>query len=545
MPLLSQSFQASEAIQYSNATGASNLVTSLNLATLKIKSNPGPTRTSDLTTPTSGTRTPEANDLQRRYDYSAHSHDSPAIGEQSGHSDSLYDKSSRDAPVIGERSGHGDSLYDKKAGSPDFLPVDDRRLSAAIDDRRGHPLHAPDYTPPDRAPGDPRPNPVDSRPQPDSRGEPESSGGPSVDSRSERGDSGVVPTSHASISDDRIVPPQPQTQPSAPVVHTGDIDDIQSSRASSLRPTDAVNQNLGSVPSPSEEAMVGGGRSDMPFEDNGPRPSLKDRLVPPRSSGRASSEHPSHYGDHPGPHSRRPKFYKDKGGGASFDGPPRPGDRGPSGFGAPPVNGGPMPGGGGGGQAPRSFHTHSPPPDGRGAKLLPSSPSVMHRHPIRGPPLGRPMGREDRGSYRTEYDPRRPDVLDDAMVRYGDRSYRDFSPPLGEIPRGGGGGGGRPVPFPPSPGRAPPGGDGRRSEWSYQQYPPSPGVPQNWGVEEEWDRSGDRDRFERDVPPRSAGWDYRGERDFITRGAFSIPFWRTWGLISVFFLRWLFLWSTS
>ena len=354
-------------------------------------------------------------------------------------------------------------------------------------------------------------NPVDSLPQPDSRGTTGSSQGPSNDSRSERV-SVVGPPSHAS---DRIVPPQTQARPTAA---PADVDDIQSSRSSSLRLTDAANQNLGSVPSPSD----GGGRPDMPVEDYGPRPSLKDRLVPPRSTGRASSEHPNHYGDHPGPHSRRPKFFREKGGGASFDGPPRPGDRGPSGFGPSPSNGTPM--SGSGGQAPpRSFHP-SPPPEGRGAKPLSSPPGTTHRHP----PLGRPMGREDRGNYRAEYDPRRPDVLDDTLVRYGDRSYRDFSPPLGEIPRGGGDRVGRPAPFPPSPGRPPPGGDisGRRGgEWQYQQYPPpSPGVPQNWDGDEGWDRPGDRERFERDVPPRSSGWDYRGEREFIARGVFFVFF---------------------
>ena len=375
-----------------------------------------------------------------------------------------------------------------------------------MDDSHGRPLHGPDYIPLNRAPSDSQPNPVDSRPQPDSRGTPGSSQGPSIDSRSERV-SVVDPPSRAS---DRIVPPQSQARPPAA---PADADDIQSSRSSSLRLTDAANQNLGSVPSPSD----GGGRPDIPLEDYGPRPSLKDRLVPPRSAGRASSEHPSHYGDHPGPHSKRPKFFKDRGGGASFDGLPRPGDRGPSGFGTSPSNGTPMPGGGG--QAPpRSFHP-SPPPEGRGGKPLPSPPGAAHRHP----PLGRPMGREDRGNYRAEYDPRRPDVLDDTLARYGDRSYRDFSPPLGEIPRGGGDRG-RLAPFPPSPGRAPPGGDisGRRGEWQYQQYPPSPGVPQNWDADEGWDRPGDRDRFERDVPPRSVGWDYRGDREFIARGALFV-----------------------
>lgn len=341
-----------------------------------------------------------------------------------------------------------------------------------MDDSHGRPLN--------RAPSDSQPNPVDSRPQPDSRGTPGSSQGPSM----------IAPA---------------------------DTDDIQSSRSSSLRLTDAANQNLGSVPSPSD----GGGRPDMPLEDYGPRPSLKDRLVPPRSAGRASSEHPSHYGDHPGPHSRRPKFFKDRYVGASFDGPPRPGDRGPSGFGISPSNGTPMPGGGGGQAPPRSFHP-SPPPESRGGKPLSSPPGTTHRHP----PLGRSMGREDRGNYRAEYDPRRPDVLDDTLARYGDRSYRDFSPPLGEIPRGGGDRVGRPAPFPPSPGRAPPGGDisGRRGEWQYQQYPPSPGVPQNWDADEGWDRPGDRDRFERDVPPRGAGWDYRGDREFIARGVFLSSF---------------------
>jgi len=423
-------------------------------------------------------------------------------------------------PYDAEYSAASTRYVESKGPSddPSGMHVGDRRLSAAtIDDRRVPPLHAPDYIPPNRAPGDSRLNPVDSRPQPDSRGAPESSRGPSVDSRSERVGSGIGPLSRASTTD-RIVPPQPQTQPSVGVAAPADVDDIQSSRASSLRPTDAANQNLGSVPSPSEEGMAGGARSDMPLEDNGPRPSLKDRLVPPRSAGRAASEHPSHYGDHPGPHPRRPKYYKERGGGgggggAAFDGPLRP-----------------MPGSGG--QAPpRSFHMHSPPPDGHGAKPLPPPSGVTYRQD---PPL-RLMAREDRPGYRAEYDPRRPDVLDDSLARYGDRSYRDFSPPLGEIPRGSGGDrGGRPGPFPPSPGRAPPGGDisGRRGEWQYSQYPPSPGVPQSWEFEEGWDRSGDRDRFER---PGSAGWDYRGERDFIARGAFSLLLWKAKALTFFFF----------
>ena len=404
-----------------------------------------------------------------------------------------------------------------------------RRQPPHMDDSHGRPPHGPDYIPLNRAPSDSQPNPVDSRPQPDSRGTPGSSQGPSIDSRSER-ISVVGPPSRA---DDRIVPPQSQARPPAA---PADADDIQSSRSSSLRLTDVANQNLGSVPSPSD----GGGRPDMPLEDYGPRPSLKDRLVPPRGAGRASSEHPSHYGDHPGPHPRRPKFFKDRGGGASFDGPPRPGDRGPSGFGTPPSNGAPMPGSGAQ-VPPRSFHP-SPPPEGRGAKPLSSPPGTTHRHPH----LGRPMGREDRGNYRAEYDPRRPDVLDDSLTRYGDRSYRDFSPPLGEIPRGGGDRVGRPAPFPPSPGRAPPAGDisGRRGEWQYQQYPPSPGVPQNWDADEGWDRPGDRDRFERDVPPRSTGWDYRGDREFIARGVFfCLRLWRIANL--VFILRWIFFCSIS
>ena len=407
-------------------------------------------------------------------------------------------------------SAEGQSAVDTNGVSGPAANDTGRRQPTHVDDSHGRSLQGSDYIPLNRAPGDSQPNPVDSRPQPDSRGMPASSQGPSIDSRSERV-SAVGPPSNAS---DRIVPPQSQARPPAA---PADADDIQSSRSSSLRlTTDAANQNLGSVPSPSD----GGGRPDMPLEDYGPRPSLKDRLVPPRSTGRPPSELPSHYGDHPGPHSRRPKFFKDRGG-ASFDGPPRPGDRGPSGFGASPSNGTPIPGNGGQGP-PRSFHP-SPPPEGRGGKPLSSPPSTTHRHP----PLGRPMGREDRGNYRAEYDPRRPDVLDDNLARYGDRSYRDFSPPLGEIPRGGGDRAGRPAPFPPSPGRAPPGGDisGRRGEeWQYQQYPPSPGVPQNWEANEGWDRPGDRDRFERDVPPRGAGWDYRGDREFITRGMFYCVF---------------------
>ena len=348
-----------------------------------------------------------------------------------------------------------------------------RRQPSHVDD--GHGL---DYIPLDRAPSDSQPNPVDSRPQPDSRDMPASSQGPSIDSRSEAVNA-VGPPSNAS---DPIVPPQSQARPPAA---PADADDIQSSRSSSLRPTtDAAN--LGSVPSPSD----GGGRPDIPLEDNGPRPSLKDRLVPPLTAGRASSEHPSYYGDHPNLHSRRARF------------------------GTSPSNGTPMPDSGGQGP-PRSFHPSLP--EGRGGKSLSSPP---HRHP----PLGRPMGREDRGNYRAEYDPRRADALDDTLARYGDRFYRDFSPPLMEIPRGGGDRAGRPAPFPPSPGRAPPGGDisSRRGEWQYQQYPPSPGVPQDWEVDERWDRTGDRDRFERDVPPRGAGWDYRGDREFITRGVFFV-----------------------
>ena len=397
------------------------------------------------------------------------------------------------------------------------MQVEDPRLLAATTD--GHPLHAPDYVPPNRAPSDSRHHPVDSRPKPDSRGASGNSRGPSVDSRSEHVGSGIGAPSRASTSD-RVVLPQPQAQSSAAAA---DPDDIQSSRSSSLRPTDVTNQNLGSVPSLSEEGMVGGARSDMPLGDNGPRSSLKDRLVPSQSADRVSPEHPSNYGDRPGSHPGRPKFYKDRGGGggALLDDPPRPG----------PGNGGPM-SGGVGQVPPRSFHPHSPPPEGRGAKPLSSQPGVAHRHPFRGPPLGRPIVREDRGNYRPEYDPRRPDVLDDTLPRYADRSYRDFTPPLGEIPRGGAGGerGGRPTPFPSSPGRAHPDGDisGRRGEWHYHQY--SPSVPPNWDVEERWARSGDRDRFERGVPPRSAEWDYRGERDFIARGAFSFFLHRKMGL---------------
>ena len=269
------------------------------------------------------------------------------------------------------------------------------------------------------SPSDSRPNPLDSRPQLDSRGVPGNSQGQSVDSRSERV---VAPAS----TSDRIVPSQSQAQPPAVAA---DTDDIQSSRSSSLRPADTANQNLSLVASPSD----GGGKPDMP---NSPRPSLKDRLVPPRSAGRATSEHPSHFGDYSGPHARRPKFYKERGGGGG-----------------------------------------------------------------------------------------------------GASSYRDFSPPLGEVPRGGDRGG-RPAPFPPSPGRPPPSDiSGRRGEWQYQQYPPSSGIPQNWDVDEGWDRPGDRDRFERDVPPRSAGWEYRGEREFIARGAFSILFlWRTIELTYLSFL---------
>ena len=296
----------------------------------------------------------------------------------------------------------------------------------------------------DTNPVDSRPvdsHPVDSRPASDRIVPPQSQARPPA-APADTDDIQSSRSSSLRLTDAaRIVPPQSQARP--PAV-PADADDIQSSRSSSLRLTDAANQNLGSVPSPSD----GGGRPDMPL-----------RLVP------------SHYGDHPGPpHSRRPKFFKDRGGGK--------------------------------------------PPS--------SPPGTTHRHP----PLGRPMGREDRGNYRAEYDPRRPDVLDDTLVRYGDRSYRDFSPPLGEIPRGGGDRAGRPAPFPPSPGRAPPGSDisGRRGEWQYQQYPPSPGVPQNWEADEGWDRPGDRDRFERDVPPRSVGWDYRGDREFIARGAFPVFF---------------------
>ena len=421
---------------------------------------------------------------------------------------SQYQTQERRGETPGD-SAEGQSAVDTNGVSGPAANDTGRRQPPHMDDSHERPLHGPDYIPLNRASSDSQPNPVDSRPQADSRGTPGSSQGPSIDSRSERV-SVVGPPSRAS---DRIVPPQSQARPPAA---PADADDIQSSRSSSLRLTDAVNQNLGSVPSPSD----GGGRPDMPLEDYGPRPSLKDRLVPPRGGGRASSEHPSHYGDHPGPHPRRPKFFKDRGGGASFDGPPRPGDRGPSGFGTSPSNGAPVPGSGGQGP-PRSFHP-SPPPEGRGGKPLSSPPGTTHRHPS----LGRPIGREDRGNYRAEYDPRRPDVLDDTLARYGDRSYRDFSPPLGEIPRGGGDRAGRPAPFPPSPGRAPPGSDisGRRGEWQYQQYPPSPGVPQNWEADEGWDRPGDRDRFERDIPPRSTGWDYR-EREFIARGVFfCLPF---------------------
>ena len=386
-----------------------------------------------------------------------------------------------------------------------------RRQPLHVDDSHGHPLHGPDYIPLNGAPSDSQPNPVDSRSQPDSRGMPATSQGPSIDSRSEPVNT-VCPPSNGS---DRIVPPSPQSQ-SRPPAAPADADDIQSSRSPSLRlTTDADNQNLGSVPSPSD----GNGRPDILLEDYGPRPSLKDRLVPPQSAGRASSEHPSHSEDHPGSHSRNPKFFKDRSGGSSFDGSLRSDDRVPSKFGTSPSNGTLIPNSGVQGPL-HSFHPS--PSEGPGGKPLSSPLGTMYRHP----PLGRPMDREDRGNYRTEYDPRRPDVLDDTVARYGDRSYRDFSPPLRDIPRGGGGRVGRPAPFPPSPGRVPLGGDisGRRGEWQYQQYPPSPGVPQNWEADEGWDRPGDR--FERDVPPRGAGWDYRGDREFITRGGGFFFLWR-------------------
>jgi hypothetical protein len=269
-------------------------------------------------------------------------------------------------------------------------------------------------------------SPVDSRPQPDSRGVPGSSQGQSVDSRSERVGSVVDPTS----TSDRIVPPQSQVQPTVAAAATAaaSTSDRIVPPQSQVQPPAAVTS--AADVSTSDRIVPPQLQAQPPATAADADTSTSDRIVPPQSQVQS----PAAAAD-PG-HTRRPKFYKDRGGGG--------GGRGH------------MPGGGQ--AAPRSFHPHSPPPDSRAAKPLSSPPGAPHRHPPRGPP-----------------------------------------------------------------GRAPPGGEiyGRR-EWQYQQYPPSSGIPQNWDIDEGWDRPGDRDRFERDVPSRSAGWEYRGEREFIARGGFSV-----------------------
>ncbi|KAF8149403.1 hypothetical protein B0H34DRAFT_802402 [Crassisporium funariophilum] len=408
------------------------------------------------------------------------------------------------------------SRQDKQSGPGDMQLNERRAPASSVDDRRGRPP-VDEHIPP-RALADSRPAVV-SRPLPGTQAAP-GSRAHSADSRS-----GNMPPSRTF---DRV---------------GTDIDDIRSSRASSMRLPDGGPLGSGPPAIPAEDATAS--RPEIPHDQTQAISSLRDRIVPVSHPNRVQSEHPARFDDHvghPQDHTKRSKSQKNRRssavpfGAPPYDAPPKSGDR--SAYGRPQT----PPGltaatslGQNAGHHP--YNPRSPAFDGRGANL-PPSPAGSHRPPpreFRGPPA-REISR-DRGGYRPDaYDPRRPEVIDaDVPARYGDsRPYREFSPPPGVMPRGDRG---RQAPFPPSAppplsgGRAPSSGEppGGRDDWQYQQYP---SARREWSAAEEeahyksratWDRAhpapGERERFDPDISSRG-GWETRGERDVVARDGY-------------------------
>ena len=276
-------------------------------------------------------------------------------------------------------------------------------------------------------------------------------------------------------TDSHAVPPRSAER----VGHDVNGEDIQSSRASSVRPVDSNPVPLG----PSSFPPVTPASGDVePSDDPSQRPSLKDRMSQQPPSRQASGD-----GHHYPPNQDRPphkkKFQK-----GHYGGPPK------GGFARSAPHDGPPPQSGG----QRAFRPRSPP-----SKLPPS--------PSRGPPRDfrpRDLSRDRAGGYRPDaYDPRRPEIVDpDAPMtgRYDGRpGYDDFS-----------------APPPMSGGRGPPGVDAPGRGDYYRQYPP--GRRGEWEDDEYYKSRSwpppDRERYERDYPPRSAGWDAMSDREYHPRG---------------------------
>jgi len=283
-------------------------------------------------------------------------------------------------------------------------------------------------------------------------------------------------------TDSHAAPPPPRS--AERVGHDVNGEDIQSSRASSVRPADSIPVPLGPSSFPPAAPASGDVESS---DDPSQRPSLKDRMSQQPPSRQASGD------GHPYPNSDRPhkkKFQK-----GHFGGPPR------GGFGRSAPHDGPPPHSGGQRFRPRP----SPPPS-----KLPPSPSRGPPRDFRSRDLSRDRGAN--GGYRPDvYDPHRPEIVDPDVPmagRYDGRPpYEDFS---GPPPMSGGRG--------PPPGADAPG----RGEY-YRQYPP--GRRGEWEAENDeyyksrgWAPPPDRERYERDYPPRSAGWDGIADREYHPRG---------------------------
>lgn len=294
--------------------------------------------------------------------------------------------------------------------------------------------------------------------------------------------------------------PQYTDQPSS------EVEDVQSSRASSVRPADDI-ATLSSVPPRSsvESLPPATDSSSLPpsslQEPVNPDPAATQPVKPAvEAAGGAAIVEQRPVPQQPERFGKKNKFQK----GQHFQGPGKFGRPGPPLDGPPP----------GSAYGPRVVRPRTPSPDGRRAREY------------RGPP---PPSR-DRVPFRPEYDPRRPDLIDPDIpppARYEGRPYNEFplnerrlsAYPASPPPMAGGRG---PPPVDPPPGRS----------VEYYMYPPS---REDWDMQDDdyykarergWDRppplSADRERFERDpYGPRPGSWDPRQDRDYIPRGAFT------------------------
>ncbi|KAF9478366.1 hypothetical protein BDN70DRAFT_48392 [Pholiota conissans] len=341
----------------------------------------------------------------------------------------------------------------------------------------------------------------------------------------------ALPSARESVAVRPHTESQPQKQgaklesnaPPAPTIEqlASDVDDIQSSRASSVPPAD-TNAAIAPAPpvvTPSAQSSIPPDASSMP------PPSLKERIEQPTpmpmptfalpqtklqteaapaaaatatatATATAAAEH--HPPAHPERFSKRGKFQKvhHPNGLGRFN---RPGTAAESAA---------------AGHGQRTFR--------------PRSPSLDTRKPPRDYRPPRPVSRE-RGNYRPELhvEPRRPEGVDaDAPppARYEGRPYADYT-----------GSERRPSTYAGSPppisgGRGPPlEGPPARGDY-YPPYPP-PSSRGEWEIDDDyyksrgWDRpppSTERELFDREVyPPRPGSWDARAEREFLPRDEYS------------------------